>query len=168
VGFDPVLVETVGVGQSEVEVMDLADTVVVVLTPGMGDGIQAAKAGLLEIGHVFVVNKADRPGADDVVRDLRQMIELGTTGDWEPPIVTCVATTGAGLEEVTAAIADHRAHLAGGDRLERRRAQQAAVTLRRALIERVRRRAEPALEHVLPGVIMRSVDPWSAAESLVD
>ncbi|MGF1664821.1 MAG: methylmalonyl Co-A mutase-associated GTPase MeaB [Acidimicrobiia bacterium] len=167
VGFDPVFVETVGVGQSEVEVMDLADTVVVVLTPGMGDGIQAAKAGLLEIGHVFVVNKADRPGADDVVRDLRQMIELGSTGDWEPPIVTCVATAGEGLSDVTAAIASHRDHLGAEGRLEKRRAEQAAVPLRRALFERMRQRAEPGLEDVLPRVVDRTIDPWSAVDHLV-
>ncbi len=168
VGFDPIFVETVGVGQSEVEVMDLADTVVVVLTPGMGDGIQAAKAGLLEIGHVFVVNKADRPGADDVVRDLRQMIELGIPGDWGPPIVTCVATTGAGIEDVTAAIAGHRNHLASGERVYHRRVEQARTAVRRALLHRLSHRLEPAIEHVMPDVLARVIDPWSAARSLED
>jgi LAO/AO transport system kinase len=166
-GFDPVFVETVGVGQSEVEVMNLADTVVVVVTPGMGDGIQAAKAGLLEVGHVFVVNKADQPGADQVTRDLRQMLELGTAGDWEPPILPCVATTGEGVDEVASAIESHRVHLSSDDRLQQRRAEQTAVMLRRVLVDRMRQRVEPGLEEVLPKVLDRSMDPWTAVDGLL-
>ena len=111
-GCDIVLVETVGVGQSEVEVAGMADTTVVLLAPGMGDGIQAAKAGILEIGDVFVVNKADRDGADNTVRDLRHMITLGErreAGDWRPPVVKTVASAGEGIEELVEALDRHHA-----------------------------------------------------------
>ena len=109
-GCDPVLVETVGVGQSEVEVAGEADTTVVLLAPGMGDGIQAAKAGILEIGDVFVVNKADRDGADATARELRHMISLAPSeqGAWRPPVLKIVATQGTGLPELVDAIGSHR------------------------------------------------------------
>src|SRR3954462_9809689 len=128
-GCDVVLVETVGVGQSEVEIAGLADTTVVLLAPGMGDGIQAAKAGILEIGDVYVVNKADRDGADSTVRDLRHMLGLGERrgpGDGRRPVVRAVATTGEGLADVVEALDKHRAWLAADGRLERRRARRAA------------------------------------------
>ena len=111
-GCDPVLVETVGVGQSEVEVAGEADTTIVLLAPGMGDGIQAAKAGILEIGDIFVVNKADRDGADATARELRHMISLGPSGQagaWKPPVLKVVATRGEGLPELVEAIDGHRA-----------------------------------------------------------
>ena len=110
-GCDIVLIETVGVGQSEVEIAGLADTTLVLTAPGMGDGIQAAKAGILEIGDVFVVNKADRDGADQVRRDLRNMIALAERTDdaWKPPIVQTVAQTGKGVDEVVQNIEAHRA-----------------------------------------------------------
>lgn len=167
--FDPVFVETVGVGQSEVEVMDLADTVVVVVAPGMGDGIQAAKAGLLEIGHVFVINKADRPGAEEVARDLSQMIELGVAGDWTPPIVTCIATTGAGIENVTEAIDSHRLHLAEGDRLRLRRTAQAETTVKRAVLQRLSTRLheDDLAMDTMSKVLARTTDPWAAARRMV-
>src|SRR4051795_11783845 len=112
-GCDVILIETVGVGQSEVDVAGLADTTVVLLAPGMGDGIQAAKAGILEIGDLYVVNKADRDGADQVRRDLRGMLALADRpeGAWRPPIVKTVAQKGEGLDEVVAAIDDHRSWL---------------------------------------------------------
>lgn len=113
-GCDVVLVETVGVGQSEVEIAGLADTSVVLLAPGMGDGIQAAKAGILEIGDVFVVNKADRDGADATVRDLRHMISLGDRtepGLWRPPVVKTVAAQKIGIDEVMEALDKHRAFI---------------------------------------------------------
>ena len=115
-GFDEVLVETVGVGQDEVEVFRLAESCVVVLTPGMGDDIQAIKAGLMEVADLFVVNKSDRDGADRVVQEILQMLELGEHGAWIPPVVKTVATTGAGLDELEAKLAEHRAFLdwAGG------------------------------------------------------
>ncbi len=119
-GCDVVVVETVGVGQSEVEVAGLADTSVVLLAPGMGDGIQAAKAGILEIGDVFVVNKADRDGADATVRDLRHMISLGDRtepGLWRPPVVKTVADRREGLGEVMAALDAHLEHLTASGEL---------------------------------------------------
>src|SRR5689334_12505448 len=128
-GCDVVLVETVGVGQSEVEVAAMADTTVVLLAPGMGDGIQAAKAGILEVGDVFVVNKADRDGAQATVRDLRHMLGLGESrqpGDWRPPVLTTVASRGEGLDELVAALDKHRAWLEEGGRLRVRRVRRAA------------------------------------------
>src|SRR5215207_7258542 len=121
-GFDLVMIETVGVGQSEVEVAALADTTLVLLAPGMGDGIQAAKAGILEVGDVFVVNKADRDGADQVVRDLRGTIRLAERGpgEWRQPIVKTVAVKGEGLGEVVAAVAKHRTWMAHSGELGRR------------------------------------------------
>src|SRR3712207_1038256 len=112
-GCDVVIVETVGVGQSEIAVADLADTTVVLLAPGMGDGVQAAKAGILEVGDVFVVNKADRDGADHVRRDLRGMVALAerAEGAWKPPVLTMIAQTGSGVEELVAEIERHRAWL---------------------------------------------------------
>src|SRR5690606_17105048 len=110
-GYDVVLVETVGVGQSEVEVAEVADVCLVLLAPGMGDGIQAAKAGVLEIGDVFVVNKADRDGAQPLIRELRTMIALAEHGpdDWKPPIVRTVATTGEGIGDLVQQLDRYRA-----------------------------------------------------------
>ena len=124
-GCDPVLVETVGVGQSEVEVAGEADTTIVLLAPGMGDGIQAAKAGILEIGDIFVVNKADRDGADATARELRHMISLGPSGQagaWKPPVLKVIATRGEGMPELVEAIDEHRAWLdSSGTGMARRR-----------------------------------------------
>src|SRR5437763_11681189 len=113
-GCDVVLVETVGVGQAEVEVASLADTTVVLVAPGLGDAIQAAKAGILEIADVFVVNKADREGADATARDLRHMLSLGerrTAEDWAPPVVKTVAARGEGIDDIVAALDKHHAWL---------------------------------------------------------
>ena len=132
-GCDVVLVETVGVGQAEVEIASVADTTLVLLAPGMGDGIQAAKAGILEVADVFVVNKADREGADVVVRDLRYMLSLGDSdGDsgtverWRPPIVKTIAVKGEGVDEVVEQIELHGAWLASTGQLEVRRRRRAA------------------------------------------
>ena len=109
-GFDVVLIETVGVGQAEVEIASLADTALVVVAPGLGDSIQAAKAGILEIADVFVVNKSDRPGAQEVIRDLRTMLAMASygPGDWKPPIVSTTAATGEGIGDLAAAIDKHQ------------------------------------------------------------
>ncbi|MFE7492419.1 methylmalonyl Co-A mutase-associated GTPase MeaB, partial [Kitasatospora sp. NPDC057541] len=128
-GCDVILVETVGVGQSEVEIAAQADTTVVLLAPGMGDGIQAAKAGILEIGDVFVVNKADRDGADATARELNHMLGLGEArdaGDWRPPIVKTVAARGEGVDEVVEALEKHRAWLDEHGELAARRRRRAA------------------------------------------
>ena len=123
-GCDVVLVETVGVGQSEVEIAELADTTVVLVAPGMGDGVQAAKAGILEIGDVYVVNKADREGAADAVRELRHMLTLGERrepGEWRPPVVSTVASRGEGLDELVESLEKHRGWLAETGNLRARR-----------------------------------------------
>ena len=130
-GFDVVLIETVGVGQSEVEVAGSADTTLVLLAPGMGDGIQAAKAGILEVGDVFAVNKADRDGADSTVRELRAMVALGDRSSqaWIPPVVKTVASTGEGIDALMAALDDHRTWLLASGQLE----AIALASLRRGL-----------------------------------
>ncbi|MBN3931519.1 methylmalonyl Co-A mutase-associated GTPase MeaB [Streptomyces verrucosisporus] len=174
-GCDVVLVETVGVGQSEVEIASQADTSVVLLAPGMGDGIQAAKAGILEIGDVYVVNKADRDGADATARELNHMLGLGEArkpGDWRPPIVKTVAARGEGVDEVVEALEKHRAWMEErGVLAERRRARAArevetiAVT---ALRERIGdlhgdRRLDALAERIASGTL----DPYAAADELV-
>src|SRR6266513_564207 len=110
-GYDPVMVETVGVGQAEVDVAAATDTAVVILAPGLGDAVQMAKAGILEVAAVFVVNKADRDGADDVARELKQMLHRGAARDWEPPVLATSAQQREGIDELWAAIGEHRAHV---------------------------------------------------------
>jgi LAO/AO transport system kinase len=136
VGFDVVIVETVGVGQSEVDVVNAVDTVVLVLAPGAGDGVQAAKAGILEIADIYVVNKADRDGAEGVVRELRSMIGLGSSSvsSWTPAIMTTTATTGQGLPELVTAIKSHQKWATeSGDRAARA-ISRANLNLRRAVL----------------------------------
>ncbi|WP_255952006.1 methylmalonyl Co-A mutase-associated GTPase MeaB [Streptomyces odontomachi] len=174
-GCDVILVETVGVGQSEVEIASQADTSVVLLAPGMGDGIQAAKAGILEIGDVYVVNKADRDGADATVRELNHMLGLGESraaGDWRPPIVKTVAARGEGVDEVVQALEKHRAWMEErGVLAERRRARAAkevetiAVTTLRERIGDLHgdRRVDALAERVVAG----ELDPYGAADELV-
>src|SRR4051812_39081658 len=123
-GLPWVLVETVGVGQVEVEIAGAADTTVVVVNPGWGDSVQANKAGLLEIADVFVINKADRPGAAEARRDLDQMLDLSAPKDWRPPIVPTTAANGDGIDELWDAVAKHRAHLEETGSLVERRAQR--------------------------------------------
>ena len=142
-GCDVVLVETVGVGQSEVEVAGLADTTVVLLAPGMGDAIQAAKAGILEVGDVYVVNKADRDGADSTVRELRHMLSLGERrgpGDWRPPILKTVASRGEGLDEVVADLEKHREWLEETGQLYHRRLRRAADEVEAIAVTALRER----------------------------
>lgn len=147
VGVDVVLIETVGVGQSEVEVAGLADTTVVLLAPGMGDGVQAAKAGLLEVGDVYVVNKADRDGADATVRDLRQMLAIGPErppGVWRPPVLTTVASTGTGVPELLAAMGAHREHEDRVGGLDARRLRRARLEVASLALARTADRLEAA------------------------
>jgi len=174
-GCDVVLVETVGVGQSEVEIAGLADTTLVLVAPGMGDGIQAAKAGILEIGDLYVVNKADRDGADVVRRDLRNMIALAdrTADAWRPPIVLTVAQTGQGVDEVVAGIDEHRAWMESSGELERRRVRRArdeveaiAVTSLRARWSDVHERTE--LDALAEQVVAGESDPYRAADALLE
>ncbi len=171
-GFDDVLVETVGVGQDEVEVFRLAETCVVLLTPGMGDDIQAIKAGLMEVADVFVVNKADREGADRTVHEVLQMLELGEHGAWIPPVLKTVARTGDGVAGLRAELAKHRDFLAGPAGASRRRDR----TVRR--IETIVQQRLLAELHGLSGseasmaswagrIEARSEDPFRAAEALL-
>jgi LAO/AO transport system kinase len=174
-GCDVVLVETVGVGQSEVEIAGLADTTLVLLAPGMGDGIQAAKAGILEIGDVFVVNKADRDGSQSTRRELRSVIAMTDRGDgaWKPPILLTTATTGEGVGEVVAAIADHRAHLEqSGELTERRLARVRREIEALALAEVSARFAhlsgDARLDTLAGQVLAGETDPFAAADTLVE
>ncbi|HEX5856092.1 MAG TPA: methylmalonyl Co-A mutase-associated GTPase MeaB [Thermoanaerobaculia bacterium] len=170
-GYDEILVETVGVGQDEVEVFRLAESCVVVLTPGMGDDIQAIKAGLMEVADLFVVNKADREGADRVVQEILQMLELGEHGAWVPPVVKTVATTGAGVDELGAKLAEHRAFLDGAQGAERKR-ERTMMRIEGLVKENFLRKVESlrgdrgALEEVAARVEAREEDPRSAARRL--
>jgi LAO/AO transport system kinase len=173
-GCDVVLIETVGVGQSEVEIAGLADTTLVLLAPGMGDGIQAAKAGILEIGDLYVINKADRDGADTLRRDLRSMLALAERpdGDWRPPIVKTVASKAEGLDEVVAEIDRHHVWLASSGELAVRRTRRArdeieaiALTALRARWGDVHGRSE--LDDLAQQVAAGESDPYAAAETLL-
>jgi LAO/AO transport system kinase len=171
-GFGWVVVETVGVGQVEVEVAGAADTTVVVVNPGWGDAIQANKAGLMEIADVFVVNKADRPGAADTVRDLEQMLDLAGDGRWRPPVVSVTATTGEGTEELWAALEAHTAHLADSGELGERRARRQRDEVERIVVERLYARARELRgdrdpEALVARVLAREIDPWTAADELL-
>jgi LAO/AO transport system kinase len=172
-GCDIVIVETVGVGQSEVEVAGLADTTVVLLAPGMGDGIQAAKAGILEVGDVYVVNKADRDGADLVVRDLRSVLSLGVSdGRWKPPIVKSVASTGEGISDVVEAIARHREHLESGGGLEQRRLTRARDEIEAIALTSLRERfgdlhGHADLDALAARIVEDGLDPYTAADRLI-
>lgn len=175
-GCDVILVETVGVGQSEVEVAGLADTTVVLLAPGMGDGIQAAKAGILEIGDVFVVNKADREGADATVRDIRHMISLGDRtepGLWRPPVVKTVAAAGDGIDEVVEAIAKHWAWMEANGTLRQRRIRRAGDEIESIAIKALREkmgdlRHGSGVDELAADVVDGRTDPYAAADQVVD
>ncbi|HEY9409061.1 MAG TPA: methylmalonyl Co-A mutase-associated GTPase MeaB [Jiangellaceae bacterium] len=173
-GCDIVLVETVGVGQSEVEVAALADTTVVLLAPGLGDGIQAAKAGILEVGDVFVVNKADRDGADQVVRDLRGTVRMveRAPGDWREPIVRTVAYRGEGITEVVEAIDKHRAWSEGSGELDRRRLRRVRDEIEAIALTDVRQRfgglhGDSRLDSLAQRVLAGALDPYSAADEII-
>jgi LAO/AO transport system kinase len=167
-----IIIETVGVGQVEVEVAGAADTTVVVVNPRWGDGVQANKAGLLEIADVIVVNKADREGAADTVRDLEQMLELAGERDWRPPVIQTVATEGSGVADLWRAVLDHRAYLEADGRLARRRDSRLREELRAIVFERLREGADSRcsgerFERLLAQVAARELDPYAAAEKLL-
>ena len=168
-GYEELLIETVGVGQSEVEIATAADTTVVVVSPGWGDAIQASKAGLLEVADILVVNKADKPEAEAAVRDLAVMLEMGPPREWTPPIVETIATSGDGVEQLLASIGAHRSHLSGSDELERRRRLRAARELAAAVRQRVEDEVDVAGEEGLVArVASHEIDPWSAADILIE
>ena len=170
-GSRRVLVETVGVGQMEVDIASAADTTVVVTNPGWGDAMQANKAGLLEVADVFVINKADRAGVRETRRDLEQMLDLGGARDWRPPIVETVATTGAGIADLLEALDAHRTHLDGAGLVARRRAHaraQLEAVVAAALRERaVQRAGGAALEAAVEMLLEGRADPYGAAETLL-
>ncbi|MFJ2768028.1 methylmalonyl Co-A mutase-associated GTPase MeaB [Streptomyces sp. NPDC087300] len=174
-GCDVILVETVGVGQSEVEIASQADTSVVLLAPGMGDGIQAAKAGILEIGDVYVVNKADRDGADATARELNHMLGLGESrgpGDWRPPIVKTVAARAEGIDEVVEALEKHRAWMEERGVLAERRAARAAREVEAIAVTALRERigslhGDRRLSALAERIVAGELDPYAAADELV-
>lgn len=169
VGFGEVVVETVGVGQAEVDVAASADTVVVTVNPGWGDSIQAAKAGLLEIGDIFVVNKADRPGAHETIADLNRMLDAGPARPWRPPVVTMIATDGTGIRELFSAISSHRRYLTESGALADHRRTQARREIEAAVRSGLRRRAGlgAAGDVLVDRVVARELDPWSAADDII-
>ncbi len=173
-GFDVVLIETVGVGQAEVEVASLADTVLVVVAPGFGDSIQAAKAGILEIADIFVVNKSDRPGAQEVVRDLRTMLALAdySEGRWKPPIVSTAAATGDGIGDLMTAVARHGAWLDESGEGVRRRCGRARAEISAIALTELEQRmggmpGQSRLDELAGRVARGELDPYAAADELI-
>ncbi len=172
-GRDRCLLETVGVGQSELEVMETADTTIVVTTPSAGDAVQIIKAGILEIADIFVVNKADLPGASKVVRDLKELVRHGTTRDgWSPPVLTTVAESGEGVDDLVAEIDRHGDTIAASGELERRRIARLRAEVEAIVVERAAERARIALHEgtmsrELDGDLSR-VDPYALAERILN
>jgi GTPase len=172
-GFALVLVETVGVGQAEVEVASLADTTMVLIAPGMGDGIQAAKAGILEVGDIFVVNKADKPGAQEAVRDLRTMIAMAghRAGAWKPPIVSTVAVKGEGIGELAEKLDAHWSWLESSGQLGARRRARAREEITAIAVAELRQRVgglpgDSRLDALAAQVAAGDLDPFAAADEL--
>lgn len=173
-GKEVILIETVGVGQDEVDIVRLADVTVVVLVPGMGDDVQSIKAGIMEIADIYVINKADREGVDRVEKEIRMMQSLaGSHGDWIPPVVRTVASTGTGVEDLTGTIGKMQAWLAEGDRLTARRRvywrERMVEMMRRALLREVRRHGLSAAEldaHAAQ-VVAKREDPYALVSRLV-
>jgi LAO/AO transport system kinase len=175
-GFDVILIETVGVGQAEVDIASLADTTLVLLAPGMGDGIQAAKAGILEIADIFVVNKADRDGAEQTRRDLMHMIQLGptdvTSGGWKIPVLLTVAAQNQGVDAVLEACEKHRAWMEGNGELTRRRTERAAREIEAIAVAALRERmgdlrGGSLLDDLAAEVVAGRTDPYTAADRAV-
>jgi len=172
-GFDVILVETVGVGQDEVDIVREADTVLVLLVPGLGDDIQAIKAGIMEIADVFVINKADREGVDRVERELKAALQLAGEGaGWTPPIVKTVASRGEGTEEVVKAVAAHEAHLResrGNGRLKLKYRQRFWELLSERLLTEIRKRwlDGEREERLLRAFVERKADPYSSVEEIL-
>jgi LAO/AO transport system kinase len=172
-GFPLIVVETVGVGQVEVDIAAEADTTLVVMNPGAGDAVQAMKAGLLEVADVFVINKADRPGVKELERDLNHMLDMDQAmGAWRPPIVQAVSSTGEGAGAVYDAVAEHRAHLESSGELVRRRERRLEDELREIVVRRLEARAGELCageryEQLQADLLARRTDPWAAADEIV-
>lgn len=174
VGREWILVETVGVGQVEVEIAGKADTTVVVLNPGWGDSVQANKAGLMEIADIFVINKADRKGVEETRRDIEQMLELSDLPHeaWRPPIVATVGNTGEGVPALWDAVCEHRAAMETSGELTKRREFRLREELREIVARRLEQRARDICtgerwDALQNGVLSRSIDPWSAADEML-
>ena len=173
-GKDDVLLETVGVGQGEIDIVDHADTIVLALMPGSGDSIQALKAGVMEIPDVIVVNKADHPLADTMVREVKSVLSLGPQGDWKVPVVRTEAAKGEGVDDLLEQMDAHRSHIEETGALEKRRARNlraevigiASARLRRRLEDRAR--SDPEWEGLLESVVRRETDPATAARKLLE
>ena len=172
-GFDLIGIETVGVGQAEVEIASLADTTLVIVAPGMGDSIQAAKAGILEIADIFVVNKSDRPGAQEVIRDLRTMLSMARydEGTWKPPIVAISAATGEGVDELVTRLDAHWAWLGESGEGDQRRLVRAREEISAIAVAEIRRRlgglpGESRLDDLAAQVASGKLDPYAAADEL--
>ncbi len=170
-GCDVVLIETVGVGQSEVDVVALADTTVVLLAPGMGDGVQAAKAGILEVADVFVVNKADRHGAAQTARELRHMIGFGERGAWSVPVLRTVASRAEGIDKLVAALDSHRSWSDASGAREQRRAARAEAEIEALTLERLRARmgavrGRTGLSDLAKRVVAGELSAYAAADEL--
>ncbi len=187
-GFDVICVETVGVGQAEVEIAGLADSTLVVMAPGLGDSIQTAKAGILEIADIFVVNKSDRPGAQDVVRDLRTMLAMAGPGagggggagagagagvkGWKPPIVSVTATTGEGIDELVSKLDGHWSWLKESGLRQERQVRRAREEITAIAVAEIRRKigglpGESRLDELAGLVACGKLDPYSAADELI-
>jgi LAO/AO transport system kinase len=173
-GFEVVLLETVGVGQAEVEVASLADTTLVLVAPGMGDAIQAAKAGILEVADVFVVNKADKPGAHEAVRDLRTTTAMAqrAPGEWKPPIVSTIAVQGEGIAELVAKLETHWSWLDSSGQREVRRRARAKEEITTIAVAELRQRAgglpgDARLDALSAQVAAGDLDPFAAADELI-
>jgi LAO/AO transport system kinase len=171
-GAEIILIETVGVGQAEVEVATAADTTLVVVAPGWGDAVQASKAGILEIADVFVVNKADRDGAAETARDLETMLRMGAELEWVPPVLRTSTVNGEGIDEVWEAIESHRKHLEAGGELERKRRARLLREVEEMVSVRLKDRAasmleQGAMEELADDLVARRVDPYRAADILV-
>lgn len=173
-GNDDVLIETVGVGQGEVDIIDHSDTVVLVLMPGSGDSIQALKAGVMEIPDIIVVNKANHPMTETMIREIRGVLSLGPQGDWQVPIVRAEATVGEGIEDLWRELARHHEHIQAAGTLKERRRRNlmnevlglAAARLRRQLDARAAH--DPRVRELLGEVVERKLDPASAARRLLE
>jgi LAO/AO transport system kinase len=170
-GKDVVIVETVGVGQAEVEVATATDTTLVVVSPGWGDAVQVAKAGILEVADVFVVNKSDREGANEAARDLRQMLKMAPGGEWVPPVILTSASSGDGMTELWDAIEAHRKHLESTGAIERLRTARLLAEVETMAAQQVRERLRRDIgpdSELARDLADRRVDPYRAAAILMD
>ena len=168
---DITLVETVGAGQGDVEIAQLADTTVVIEVPGLGDEVQAQKAGILEIGDILVVNKSDRPGADRLSKELQMMLSLGEHGEWLPPIVTTTATSNEGIDKLWNEIENHKNHL-GKEKLQQQRLRKLKYDLENQVSQKLFNRkiievGSGEIERMATSIMKRDIDPFSAVEKII-